>query len=531
MGIEIILYDSSPVVQKIFHHVLYHYRPTVHRIDDTSKLVEKIQYNKPDIIFIDFTFSQDIKKQLGDERFKNIPVILMAKTELNPEALQASSARDFLQKPISADKLRNLVTRFVPKAKRNILNKHLKFPPIPDFVEAKGDQSEKTVNIQQDSLYTMQSTQQPPAGSIKPGGIKPGGIKPGGIKPVAEFTEAKSEQSSIPVKAPVFSQAPHQPSEHRPSEEEGIKPITNVNFTIPDSEPAPPAPKFETAPEFEPAPEQSSTPVKAPVFSQVSQPSAPAVPSAPVASAPPASSSAPPASPPTSDSTSGGIKPVTGTNITKLEERLRETQIDDKKQSDQILYQPAHNTIENPNAEKTKQDDVKILNTPEGSPPSSDKKISAFKPKSVPLKMLPDEDITQLKNQIITDIKQWEKEQIEKEVTTQLKSLFDQSSQGIIQKIAEKAVWQVVPELSKKLITKKLNQLLDNEEEHDLAPAPLSALDDNQEKTPKNQSPQNENDPLAEDPDLDALQSFDEYSKLNNLDNEYAENNVEDNEE
>ena len=140
MGIEIVLYDSSPVTQKIFFHVLYHYSPVVHRVDQASALIDKIQFHSPDIIFIDSPFSEDqkFKNHMNQirEKWANIPIILMTSKEA-PQA-ETTLARDTLQKPISAGRLRELINNFVPKTKQNILNKHLTFPPLPSFEERQG---------------------------------------------------------------------------------------------------------------------------------------------------------------------------------------------------------------------------------------------------------------------------------------------------------------------------------------------------------------------------------------------------------
>ena len=41
--------------------------------------------------------------------------------------------------------------------------------------------------------------------------------------------------------------------------------------------------------------------------------------------------------------------------------------------------------------------------------------------------------------------------------------IIEQNGQGIIQQVAEKAVWQVVPDLAKQLITRELENLLKEE--------------------------------------------------------------------
>ena len=133
MSLEIILYDSSPVTKKILSHVLYHYAPTVYSTDKAAELIDKIQYTKPDIIFMDYPSSQSLeqsalKKITKKTHSQNIPVILITPDNSTPES---SLTKDFLNKPIEATKLTELVNRFVPKTKSNILSQHLQFQQFP----------------------------------------------------------------------------------------------------------------------------------------------------------------------------------------------------------------------------------------------------------------------------------------------------------------------------------------------------------------------------------------------------------------
>ena len=136
MSLEIVLYDSSPVTQKIFSHILYHYAPTVYRTDKVSELLNKIQYSKPDIIFMDYPSSQSLEqstlKSINTKtRSQNIPIILMTSNDSPPKDQKSSLAKVFLSKPIEATKLTELVNRFVPKTKTNILSQHLQFQQFP----------------------------------------------------------------------------------------------------------------------------------------------------------------------------------------------------------------------------------------------------------------------------------------------------------------------------------------------------------------------------------------------------------------
>ena len=145
MGLEIVLYDASPVTQKIFSHILYHYKPNIHRIDQPNQLLEKVQHQKPDIIFLDQTTQQNSSIELNNqiktkEEFNNIPLVLMSKTKLEDKNWPIEKTKAFLKKPIEAPELRQLIRDFVPKTKTNVIEKYLDFPQFAvsnknDFIE------------------------------------------------------------------------------------------------------------------------------------------------------------------------------------------------------------------------------------------------------------------------------------------------------------------------------------------------------------------------------------------------------------
>ncbi len=144
MALDIVLYDTSPTVQKIFSHILYSYAPNVYRTDQPKELIEKVKSQKPDLVFVDYSVSLQPDKKIDEQVQKNIlestPLVLMVRGNTISSDLESYPARAILKKPISADQLKELITRFVPKAKSNLLTKHLRFPPMPDF---EGEQIEK----------------------------------------------------------------------------------------------------------------------------------------------------------------------------------------------------------------------------------------------------------------------------------------------------------------------------------------------------------------------------------------------------
>ena len=391
MGIEIILYDSSPVTQKIFFHILYHYRPIVHRIDQTSKLMEKVQHSIPDIIFIDAAFSNDIKNQINKkkEQLKNVPIILMAKEDLNQEELESSVAQGFLKKPIEAGKLRELVNRLVPKTKNNVLMKHLKFPPPPDFKEEKTKQEEDSGFSSKNTAKQSEYEKNIPLSSDK------NQTADETIQPIT-MKEELSDQTDNPPEE--INQTPDQFPQN-----EGIKPVTTTQVSDqPDNPPE----------EINQTPDQKSD-----------QPS----------------------------DNDARISPISTIQVTNDEEQ-DSPPVESLKQSPYPSTEKEIDTTHN--EEKKSATDVKILHV--SSQSKSTNKESTLEDPSLN---------THLKDQITEEVKVWANRKIKEEVEKQLKYLITENSQDIIQKITEKAVWQVVPELAKQLITKELDKLLKEEEE------------------------------------------------------------------
>ena len=479
MGIEIILYDPSPVVQKIFFHILYHYSPIVHRIDQTSKLMEKIQYSKPDIIFIDASFSQDnnLINQINEkkEALKKIPVILMANNPLNQEVFQSTTAKDFLKKPIEAGKLRELINRFVPKTKSNVLTQHLKFPPIPDFQEGitpkvtssseihSTSSSQKEINTTPDleqkpiqsDLTASQSSHH--STHIDEDAISPVTTISENIQQVSPDHSPSIDKDAIsPVTASEHIEETQQVShDHSPNiDEDAINPVTisenieNTQQVSPDTlvqSPDDHSPNINedainpvTTSEHE-ATQQISSDTTVQPFQHSADENKndinPATISESTGDTQQISHSIT-AQPPSTD-TNIDIKPIT--TISENEEKI------------QRFTSPTENE-QTKHKEKKNETNVKILQN--FSKSDSLKKYE---------NNTQEEHETTIRNQINKYTKELIDKKIKTEIEKQLIEHIEQNSQKIIHQIVEKAVWQVVPDLAKQLITRELEKLLKEE--------------------------------------------------------------------
>ncbi len=434
MGIEIILYDPSPVVQKIFFHILYHYSPIVHRIDQTSKLMEKIQYSKPDIIFIDASFSQDnnLINQINEKKeyLKKIPIILMANNPLNQEVFQSTTAKEFLKKPIEAGKLRELINRFVPKTKSNVLTQHLKFPPIPDFQESITPKVTPSSEIQstsssQEEINTTPDIEQKPTQSDDLTASQSPDHSPNideenedAINPVtiSENIEEKTQQVSpdTPVQSP-----DHSPDTDE-EDEDAINPVTISENIEEETQQVSPETTLQPLQHSADTNKNDTNPAD---FSESTtgdtQQISPGITDQP---------------PPTD---TNDIKPVT--TISENKEKI---------------WQPTSPTEneQTKHKEKKNETNVKILQ-------NFSKSDSLKKQEN----NTQEEHETTIRNQIDEYTKELINKKIKTEIEKQLMEHIEQNSQKIIYQIAEKAVWQVVPDLAKQLITRELENLLKEE--------------------------------------------------------------------
>lgn len=158
MALEIVLYDTSPIVQKIFSHVLYHYAPVIYRTNQPNDLVAKVRSGRPDLVFIDYSVSQQADKKISEEIvqvLQSVPVILMSQKDMNDTEMPYA-AKDCLKKPIEAVQLKELVNRFVPKTKSHLLKDHLQFPPMPNFDE----EQKSTISIKDDVVDVSEQRDQ-----------------------------------------------------------------------------------------------------------------------------------------------------------------------------------------------------------------------------------------------------------------------------------------------------------------------------------------------------------------------------------
>ena len=445
MGIEIILYDSSPITQKIFSHILYHYHPKVHRVDEATDLMEKILHSKPDIIFIDKVFSEKhTEDQLSN--LKDVPIIFIGQEALSETELEKSLAEDFLKKPIEAGKLKDVIKRFVPKTKTNILDKYLKFPKLPEMTEEK----------LQDSTILEEEEEEEGFGISKTSSLKED----------PPYSVEKTEDGIRPVTDTAIKEIPaNKTTEPQKENTEGVKPATGIKLATDTA-----IKEIPTNKTTEPQKENTEGVKPATGIKLATDTAIKEIPTNKTTE-------------PQKENTEGvkpatGIKLATDTAIKEEEDLFKETS---KKPILSTTEEPFIKSLKkenNTSSENLNLDSDSIVDEVADPPlhrapttrtinqaffgetvskPEQDVNFQKASSKSDP-------NIEKIKKELSEEIRV-QAEKMNLEMEERLRYFKEINTPEIIQKEVEKTVTKMLPEIAKNLITKKLNELLEEEEE------------------------------------------------------------------
>ncbi|MGE0631166.1 MAG: response regulator [Pseudobdellovibrionaceae bacterium] len=144
MALRVLLADESSTIKKVMQLSLQDFGVEVKSVPLGVDVLAVAQSFKPDLIFIDILLQKkngyevctDLKK---DPMLSKVPVILMWSgfMDLDEEKVKTAKADGRLEKPFDNQTLRSLVEKFVIKTQEHPLKGFLKFPDLPEFVEAK----------------------------------------------------------------------------------------------------------------------------------------------------------------------------------------------------------------------------------------------------------------------------------------------------------------------------------------------------------------------------------------------------------
>ncbi|OFZ14872.1 MAG: hypothetical protein A2Z20_04595 [Bdellovibrionales bacterium RBG_16_40_8] len=142
MALRVLLADESVTIKKVFQLSLQDFAVEVTPVTMGLDVVQVAAKIKPDIIFADVLLQKksgyDVCQELKlNPELASIPVVLIWSgfMELDEKRFKESGANAHLEKPFDAQKLRQIVTKFVPKTKEQKLSQYLTFPNLPEFIE------------------------------------------------------------------------------------------------------------------------------------------------------------------------------------------------------------------------------------------------------------------------------------------------------------------------------------------------------------------------------------------------------------
>ncbi len=163
MALRVLLADESVTIKKVFQVALQDFHPEVTAVTIGSDVVTVAERVKPDIIFVDVLLQKkngyDVCREIKSAAaLAATPVVLIWSgfMELDKQKFQASGANDHLEKPFDAQRLRDVVTKLVAKAKSQPVAPFLTMPKLPEFDESRPAEQPASNN------WSMESFEPPP---------------------------------------------------------------------------------------------------------------------------------------------------------------------------------------------------------------------------------------------------------------------------------------------------------------------------------------------------------------------------------
>lgn len=138
MALRVLLADENVTIKKVIQLSLQDYAVIVKSVNVGSDVLDVARSFEPDIILADillqkrngYDVCEDLKR---DSKLSSIPVILLWSgfMELDQSKYRACRAEGELEKPFEAQKLRQVVERWVPKTQENDISEYITAPDLP----------------------------------------------------------------------------------------------------------------------------------------------------------------------------------------------------------------------------------------------------------------------------------------------------------------------------------------------------------------------------------------------------------------
>ncbi len=441
---NVLLIDNSPLVHKTLQYFLHPYAPSIYSLDSQEEWPQKI-----DIIFLDS--EQRDSECIPHLKEKSAPIVLLSRNEKTLEEMSSQYPLS-LKKPIRYSQLHETIHHLIPETRS------FKASPYLRFYENTADDENEPVALHQ-----------PPSESA-----------PLGEEPPQELNE-EMPVDDIPLEpAPPENASPGKPSlEPAPPE--------NTSPGKPSLEPAPPENTSPGKPSLEPAPPENTSPGK-PSLEEEPLKNIPIAPEDPEQNTPVhADTNSSSFDKKKSITIPEGVQLVdpedaaalhnTNTLLKKISEHVKEkTQFSSKnsktpEKTPRLEDAAGSQLLETTMEEPPPAESVELKNEKEDSSLSNSSEHTLFdftnaEVLSPQMMELIEKNVReQWKVFANTHLKKELKKIIHKEVAQifkeQMKDILTTEGIQSIKKASEEISWKVIPELSKQIIQKEIEKLLD----------------------------------------------------------------------
>ena len=134
MALNVALIDKSEITKKMISHCLHYYAAQVHRFENLEEMQSRFHQEQPDIVFVDWDLKQGQQPLAFSMKKHSASPLIVLHRGASSEGLNQMEHR--LQKPIDANRLREMVVKLVPRTSQLKIHKFLKYPKKrPSFTE------------------------------------------------------------------------------------------------------------------------------------------------------------------------------------------------------------------------------------------------------------------------------------------------------------------------------------------------------------------------------------------------------------
>ena len=167
MALNVVLIDKSEITKKMISHCLHYYAAQVHRFENLEEMQSRFHQEQPDVVFVDWDLKQGQQPLAFSMKKQSASPLIVLHRGAPSESLNQMEHR--LQKPIDANRLREMVVKLVPRTSQLKIHKFLKYPKKqPSFTEDTGKPRAESTQWESDEMMDLPNQEGVPMELINP---------------------------------------------------------------------------------------------------------------------------------------------------------------------------------------------------------------------------------------------------------------------------------------------------------------------------------------------------------------------------